>query len=217
MASILSTKTLTNSQRELLLNTGIGLVEYNAINISFSDVTLPKKIKNGIFTSQNAVAAINDKSIEIKQVFCVGQKTKVALENLGYNVVLHAENALELGRKIIAQFPETTFTFFCGNKRRDELPELLRKQNISFTEIEVYKTTLNKKVFQRTFNAIMCFSPSGVQSYFGVNNAETETVVCIGNTTAAAAKQYTDQIVIANTTSVESVIAKTVRILKTTL
>jgi len=217
MASILSTKILTRSQRELVLNTGIGLVEYNAINISFTKVSLPKKIENGIFTSQNAVAAINDKSIEIKQVFCVGQKTKVALENLGYNVVLHEKNALELGQKIIAQFPETTFTFFCGNNRRDELPELLRKQNICFSEIEVYKTTLNKKVFQRTFNAIMCFSPSGVQSYFGVNSPETETVVCIGNTTAAAAKQYTDQIVIANTTSVESVIAKTVKILKKTL
>lgn len=216
MASILSTKILTRSQRELVLNTGFGLVEYNAINISFTKVRLPKKIENGIFTSQNAVAAIKNKNIEIEHVFCVGQKTKVALENLGYNVVLHAENALELGQKINTQYPETSFTFFCGNKRRDELPKFLRKQNISFTEIEVYKTALNKKEFQRTFNAIMCFSPSGVQSYFETNKPQKEIIVCIGNTTATAAKLYTDQIAIANTTSIESVIAKTVKVLNKT-
>ena len=216
MASILSTKILTRSQRELVLNTGFGLVEYNAINISFTKVSLPKRIENGIFTSQNAVAAIKDKNIEIEHVFCVGQNTREALENLGYNVMLHAEHARALGQKITIQYPEATFTFFCGNKRRDALPELLHKHNINLTEIEVYKTSLNIKEFQRTFNAIMCFSPSGVQSYFGANKPQKETIVCIGNTTATAAKLYTDQIAIANTTSIESVIAKTVKVLNKT-
>jgi uroporphyrinogen-III synthase len=62
----------------------------------------------------------------------------------------------------------------------------------------------------------MCFSPSGVQSYFGANKPQKETIVCIGNTTATAAKLYTDQIAIANTTSIESVIAKTVKVLNKT-
>ncbi len=100
MASILSTKILTRSQRELVLNTGFGLVEYNAINISFTKVSLPKKIENGIFTSQNAVAAIKDKNIEIERVFCVGQNTRKAIENLGYNVMLHAEHSRALGQKL---------------------------------------------------------------------------------------------------------------------
>ena len=132
MASILSTKILTRSQRELVLNSGFGLVEYNAINISFTKVSLPKRIENGIFTSQNAVAAIKDKNIEIEHVFCVGQNTRKALENLGYNVMLHAEHARALGQKITTQYSEATFTFFCGNKRRDAFVYKFRLRFLGF-------------------------------------------------------------------------------------
>jgi uroporphyrinogen-III synthase len=43
---------------------------------------------------------------------------------------------------------------------------------------------------------------------------DSPVLICIGETTADAARKYSDHIVIANTTLVESVIAKAVNVLK---
>ncbi len=77
----------------------------------------------------------------------------------------------------------------------------------------MYKTTLNPKKFDRQFDAVLFFSPSGVQSFFSENNIAIGKAICIGKTTASEAKKYTDNVVIANATTVESVIAKVVKIL----
>lgn len=239
--TILSTKVLTDSQRELVLNSGIGLVEYDAINIKFIDFEVSKDIENAIFTSQNAVKALakchieRSRDVSVKRCFCVGNKTAKALEYLGFNVVEVAENASALAKRIIEKYSYSEFTFFCGNKRRDELPQLLRSNYTKVEEVIVYKTTLTKKIFERAFDAVMCFSPSGVQSYFEADTdvissavemhkkeqaskrfstaLEPTVFVCIGQTTASKAKKYTNNVVVANSTSVESVIAKAVKIL----
>ena len=41
MKTVLSTKILNASQKELFLNSNLGLVEYNAIKIEFLDTTIP--------------------------------------------------------------------------------------------------------------------------------------------------------------------------------
>ncbi len=240
--TILSTKILTESQRELVLNSGIGLVEYDAIKIEFIDFEVSYDIENAIFTSQNAVKSFakchieRSEDISIKRCFCVGNKTEEALKDLGLHIVEVAKNASVLANKIVEKHSSHEFVFFCGNKRRDELPSLLKAKNIQLNEVEVYKTRLNKKTFERSFDAVMCFSPSGVQSYFEANQDVTSSAVemhqedqgqkrfsttleltnaiCIGQTTAAEAKKYTENIVIANSTSIESVIAKAVKILR---
>ncbi|HAV55223.1 MAG TPA: uroporphyrinogen-III synthase, partial [Aequorivita sp.] len=94
----------------------------------------------------------------------------------------------------------------------------LKENHIAFEEIEVYKTTLNPKKFERQFDAILFFSPSGVRSYCEERSNlinDEPTFVCIGTTTASEAKKYSENVVIANATTVESVIAKTVKKLKT--
>ncbi|MEL6483779.1 MAG: uroporphyrinogen-III synthase, partial [Bacteroidota bacterium] len=55
MKTVLSTKVLSPSQKELLLNAKVGFVEYNAIDIHFTDVAIPLKEHHFIFTSKNAV------------------------------------------------------------------------------------------------------------------------------------------------------------------
>lgn len=209
--TILSTKILNESQRELLLNTGIGLVEYNAITINFKPFKVPKVIKNAIFTSQNSVLSIEHKALNIEHCFCVGSKTAQALKHLKYNVVEVSENASTLGQLIVEKYSNKKFTFFCGNYRRQELPTLLKANNVNFNEIEAYTTTYNKKTFQRNFDAVLFYSPSGVTSFNTTNT--TTTAICIGKTTAQEAKQYTNQVEIANSTLVESVIAKAVNVL----
>lgn len=214
MPTVLSTKKLTLNQKELFLNSGIGLVEYNAIAIEFIDFNLQNTgIKNAVFTSINAMKALEGKSIMIESCYCVGDKTAAYAIEKGLRVFEKADNAEALASKIIKDHSQKEFYFFSGNKRRDELPALLEKNNIKLKEFRVYNTYLNLKEFSSEFDGIMFFSPSGVESYASKNILKT-TAFCIGRTTASEAKKYTDNIIVATRPSVENVIAKVVSNLK---
>ncbi len=214
MKSILSTKKLSVSQKELLLNAGVSLVEYNAIKIEYVPFEVPSNIENAIFTSQNAVLSIQNSELRIQNCYCVGEKTKILLEKNGQKVVKVAEYATELADYIVKNHKNDSFQFFSGNIRSDEIPSKFKENNITFEEIEVYKTTLNLKKFERQFNTILFFSPSGVRSFVSENKINNSNAICIGITTAQEAKKHTENVVIANATTVESVIAKAVNSLK---
>ncbi len=213
MKRVLSTKILSLSQRELLLNSGIAFVEYDAIEIEFQDFEAPSTIQNAIVTSQNAALSIISKNLSIEHCFCVGDKTKAILEENGLNVTKTAQNASELAQFIAKSYKNEGFLYFCGNKRRDEIPAILQETKIPFQEIQTYKTTLVEKKFDQEWDGILFFSPSGVESFTASNTLGNTTAFSIGPTTAKALEEHTTNIVISNTTSVESVIAKTVKTL----
>jgi len=229
---VLSTKKLTPSQKNLILGAGFSVVEYDAIKIEFRDFDLLQELENLIFTSQNAVKAFlkkwseqkdsiaNDKKLPSPseeglgmKTFCVGPKTEALLLKNGLKVTKTAENASELADFIAKNYLNEHFYFFCGNKRRDELPQILTKNKLHFQEIEVYKTSLNNKKFEQKFDAVLFFSPSAVRSFAQQNALENTLAVCIGNTTAAEVQNYTDQFTVANATTIESVIARAVKAL----
>ncbi|OAD91160.1 uroporphyrinogen-III synthase [Aequorivita soesokkakensis] len=224
MPTVLSTKKLTEKQKELLQNAGVSLVEYNAINIDFVSFKVPSIIENAIFTSQNAVNALFKNECHPERsrrvfgnCFCVGEKTKALLEENGIKVIKMTEYASKLADYLVKNHKNDSFHFFCGNIRSDEIPSRLKENNITFKEIEVYKTTLNPTKFERQFDAVLFFSPSGVRSYCEERSNLTDNkaiFVCIGTTTASEAKRYTENVVVSNATTVESVIAKTVKTLK---
>lgn len=216
---ILSTKKLSHSQRELLLNAHVKLVEYNAITISYLDFKMPETIENAIFTSQNAVHAFFDKVDSPENLcktvcFCVGNKTKSLLIKKGLKVVKTAVNSQELGEFIVKNHKKDSFYYFCGTERRDELPTLLKSKKIAFIEVKTYKTELNVRKFDQKWDGILFFSPSAVSSHVSENNIENISAFCIGETTAAEAKKYSRNVIVSNTTNVESVIAKAVKTLK---
>ncbi len=220
MPTILSTKKLAENQKQLLLHANCSLVEYNAIKIELNNFQIPDFVENAIITSQNTVRSIINSEItlreKIQNCFCVGEKTRKFLIQNNFNIVECAEYASALSDVLIEKYNERKFHFFCGNIRSDEIPLKLKENNIAFEVIEVYKTTLNKKQFKRNFDAIMFFSPSGVRSYFDNNKADKfeSVAVCIGKTTADEAEKYAENVVVANNTTIESMIAKTVKILK---
>ncbi len=112
MKSVLSTKILTPSQRELLLNAGLGFAHYSAINIEFKDFELPSdKVDHLIFTSQNGVNSYLKNQVELtgKLVFCVGTKTKTRLEESGAKVVEIAQNSSELRKIILKSYKNSSF------------------------------------------------------------------------------------------------------------
>lgn len=218
--SVLSTKKLLQNQKELLLNAGVTFVEYDAIKTEYLDFEMPQQVRFAIFTSQNGVLSYlnsqphNNQKRSIEKVFCVGEKTKALLEENGLKVTKMAQNSSELGDFIVKKYKNEQFYYFCGSKRRDELPEIINASENELFEVKTYKTTLNSKKFNQNWDGILFFSPSGVVSFTEKNEIGNSVVFCIGETTASEAKKYTQKVVVANNTSIESVIAKTVKILK---
>lgn len=219
-SKILSTKKLTLAQRELALNGKLRIVEYDAIQIEYAPFQIEGNFDYYIFTSQNAVKSYLNiyrnhftpirEEIEVR-AFCVGSKTKSLLEQNGVEVLEAAVNAETLAQNILKNHRESSFLFLSGNLRRNTLPELFIKNNIRYNEIEVYKTALRPKKFENRFDGILFFSPSGVQSFMQVNELSKTTAFCIGETTLAEAKKYTNQFIKANKPTIENVIVQAVK------
>lgn len=214
-ATVLSTKKLLPNQKKTILDSGIALVEYNAIAIEFLDTKSEHTpIKNAIITSQNAVKYLLKNKIVIKTCFCVGKKTKALLEKNNYQVKEVANYGKELAEIVAQKYKEENFTFFSGNIRSEEIPKALKENNINFEEIVVYKTTLQPKKFNQQFEGVLFFSPSAVQSFMMENKQENGIAFCIGISTAEEAKKYTKNIIIANTPSIESVLEQVIKKIK---
>jgi uroporphyrinogen-III synthase len=198
----------------LLLNAGLGFVEYGAIAIELLEINIEHTIQNAIFTSKNAVKAIQNSGMIISNCFCVGDNTKKLLQENDLNVLETAQNASDLAKIIIKKYKNDSFLFFCGNLRRDELPNLLEQNNVDVKEQIVYKTHLKSNKFNRMFDGILFFSPSGIQSYVSENKIGESISFCIGNTTASEARKYTNNIIVANKPTVENVIVQAVKYFK---
>lgn len=210
--TVLSTKKLSLSQKNLFLNSGLSLVEYNAIKIEFLDFDLPKKeIKNAIITSKNSAKSIIERQLKIHNCFVVGKKTADFLKSHNFNISEVSDYGRDLAKIISEKYRDEKFIFFCGNLRREELPSLLKGEGIEFQEVEVYKTSLNKQSFLQEFEGIMFYSPSGVKSFTSKNKIKDSTAFCIGKTTAKEAEQYTENIIIANKPSIENLIVTVVK------
>lgn len=211
---ILSTKELSEKQRQQLLNANFWVDNVNFISIQNKEFEIDSINDCLIFTSQNAVESVllNNKiaQIKTKKCFCVGEKTRLLLLENGFEVLEYSDYAAELASIIFNKYPKISFTFFCGNIRRDVLPDALNLGNIKLDEVEVYQTNLTPNKITFAPDGILFFSPSAVESYLKENKIEDEVCFCIGNTTADALKYATPNIIIANQPSVESTIMKTI-------
>ena len=215
---IISTKKLLPNQKQFLLNANFSVVEADFISTNFTSPPLEGLEEALIFTSQNAVNSVlefeNIHDLKEKKVFCVGIKTKALLETNGFKVEAFAGYAEDLAEIISLVYANLSYTFFCGNLRRDVLPEKLKEANITFNEIEVYKTELTPQKITSKFDGILFFSPSGVESYCKENKITDEMCFCIGNTTAEALQNKTENIIIANQPSVENTIIQCINYYK---
>ena len=153
------------------------------------------------FTSAQAVSMV-DKTlngdinlIPLWKIFCLSGNTRETIANsrsLSKSIVAAtAENAAGLAKKIMEKGIER-LVFFCGDKRRDDLPELLSAAGIQLEEIVVYRTIETPVLETGHVDGVLFFSPSAVQSFFSVNKLNKDTVCfAIGETTATAIGKYT--------------------------
>lgn len=149
-----------------------------------------------VFTSMNAVdavAGILDGFQPDWQIFCMGYKTR-ELVNTYFgeaSTAGTAANAAELADQIIENGNTEEVVFFCGNKRREELPAKLREHEIEVTEIVVYETVENAAIVDKKYQGILFFSPSAVESFFSANKLSPETLVfAIGQTTQKTVNRF---------------------------
>lgn len=159
-----------------------------------------------VFTSMNAVDAVAKYLNGHKphwKIYSIGTTTsQLVKKHFGENSIAGtAYNAADLAGLIVKDRETDKVIFFCGNQRRDELPQILSNNNIAVTEIEVYKTTAVPHKINRNYNGILFFSPSVVESFFSNNSINHQTILfVIGNTTAEAIKPFTNNRIIISST-----------------
>lgn len=214
MIRILSTKILSQQQKALINSLNLKLEEYEAISISYKPFTTNKEFDFYLITSQNAVrsllahlkGAADPGFLLGKKAFCVGEKTAHLLQRSGIEVQHHEKNAEALAHYLVDQYPQNSFLFLCGDKRREELPRILKEHKIGFQELVVYETSLNPVAIDREYDGYLFFSPSAVKSFAMKNPACSGTAYCIGPTTAEAAKNARFPVKVAASPSVEAVL-----------
>lgn len=210
MIQILSTKTLLDNQKQALTKANFNVVEVDFIQTKSHAFELNEINENLIFTSQNAVQSFlldpKSEDLKTKNIFCVGLKTKIFLSESGYNVVAYTGYAEDLAEIITLVYSKESFTFFSGNLRRETLPKALKEAKIKFNEIQVYETILTPQKIKTPIDAILFFSPSGIESYLKENTIKKETCFCIGTTTSSALDKITKNIIIADQPTIEDVI-----------
>jgi uroporphyrinogen-III synthase len=173
-----------------------------------------------VFTSANAVEAITTgKPAQLSRwkIYCIGNATKNAVS--GYfdkgTIAGTADDAGQLAKVIIERGVQQV-VFFCGNKRMDTLPEVLKRSGVQVEEIIVYKTEETPQVVNEEYEGILFFSPSGVDSFFSKNKVPGHTVLfAIGNTTAKALALHSDnELVTGDIPSKKVLISKAIDYLK---
>ena len=150
-----------------------------------------------VFTSANAVKAVTAvlQNPPDWKIYCVGSETKKSVASFfGEPAILdYAGNAEGLSEKIIQQRLLKEAVFFCGDQRRDLLPDKLRAHGIRLRELVVYQTKLTPMRVTKSYDAILFFSPTAVQSFFSLNTPSSKTILfALGETTAASIRSASD-------------------------
>jgi uroporphyrinogen-III synthase len=134
-----------------------------------------------------------------KKIFSLSGATAGILLKYGIQPAIIADDAESLADKIIKNQLAKSVLHPSGSLKLDILEQKLASANIRYNPLLVYKTELNKDIkTDKSFDAILFFSPSGVESFLNVNNWDTKTIACcIGKTTAESfRKEQPDAIII---------------------
>lgn len=224
---ILSTRHLTDSSVAVAGESGIQIDVQDFIQIKplqnedLSEDKMLHVFHDGavhVFTSANA-ARILDKYylhndiwyvIHEPNVCCISGSTRKAVEAAlpGCKILAESPYGSELANAIIQLGNITAVNFFCGNIRRNELPDTLKKAGIEVNEFVIYENIPAPAVVPDNYDGILFFSPSAVKSYLSANRLLPATVCfAIGRTTATELKEHTDnKIIISTDISEESMV-----------
>jgi uroporphyrinogen-III synthase len=202
---VLFTRKIDDELVQYASEQGIEIIEKDMIGIRVLKTDEIASLVNSlsanivVFTSTNAVKAVaeqlrEENRLNTCRLYVVGESTGAAV--LNYLKVdpkpVTTSDARSLALEIIRREQPGRVTFFCGERRRDELPRTLKDAGYEVNEVVVYQTELSPKRVQEQVDAVAFLSPSAVQSFFLLNKVELSTVCySIGNTTTAELRKYT--------------------------
>ena len=217
MTRILSTKKLSKALKKKFSDAKIELVEKNFIQTKSISFETPQLNDYLVFTSKQAVKSVlksDVKNVHSISCLCVGSKTRNFLEKKGFTVIESADYAEDLIQIINSKYKSNSFTFFCGNIRKNTIPNYFQQNKIAYNETIVYETKLKPHQIKEPFDGVLFFSPSGVNSFLEKNSLKNRICFCIGTTTAKALENRTKNIVIASQPTVEHVINEVIKYYK---
>ena len=81
-------------------------------------------------------------------------------------------------------------------------------------EVIVYESAVVEKSFDRIFAAVLFYSPRGVYAFAKANKQQPQQAICIGETTAAAAREVFPNVIVANKQTVENVLVTAIKLLR---
>jgi uroporphyrinogen-III synthase len=173
------------------------------------------EIATVVFTSMNAVDAVTiflDGHQPDWSIYAIGTATaRLIKEYFGErNIAGTASDAAALAKLIAADRFTDEVIFFCGDQRRDELPDILKQHDIEVNEIVVYQTIATPHKIEKDYFGILFFSPTAVQSFFSKNKVAGRTILfAIGNTTANEIRKFSNnKIIISDEPGKENLVAK---------
>ncbi|MBH83336.1 MAG: hypothetical protein CMP70_01500 [Flavobacteriales bacterium] len=160
--------------------------------------------KSWVFTSKNAVEIILKNKIPLSQsIYAVGEKTASLLPTAK---IPNIASAHEVAKLIIKEQLDEVI-FICGNKRRDELPDLLKSHEINLKEVVVYESkNLNKTVNLQSIDGLAFMSPSSVYSLAKNGGFMNLPCFAIGPTTAQALNNEGQECIISKSTTPKSIV-----------
>ena len=202
---ILSTRPLSPALADMAGEAGIVIDEISFILTEpIQSVEVQQEIEQAflqstavVFTSMNAVDAVATYLEDARpdwKIYCIGNSTfQLAGEYFGKEKIAGTANsAKELAELIAENYENDELIFFCGDQRREELPDILKENGIEVNEIIVYHTLAVPQSIEKKYHGILFFSPSAVNSFFAKNKLNKDTVLfAIGNTTGNEIKKYT--------------------------
>lgn len=211
--NILCTRPIENSLLEIAAKQGIKITTCAFIKTSplTDDKTIAaiKAVQQQettiVFTSMNAVEVVAESIKEQQEkwnIYCIGTTTNELVKKYfgAEKIAGTANSAADLAVSIIKSKQVNKLTFFCGDQRREELPEILRNNNIEVSEITVYQTTAVAHQVKEIFDGILFFSPSAVNSFFSTNQIPSTTILfAIGETTANEIKSFSSNKIVVTT------------------
>ncbi|MDB5232223.1 MAG: uroporphyrinogen-III synthase [Chitinophagaceae bacterium] len=219
---ILSTKKISPALLDDAKKKGFDIIEKEFIQSEFLNIeeriskTIPYLDREAyvVFTSANAVEALvlfpREYARTAKwKIFCLSGKTlqEVAIKFVETQVMATAKNAADLADEIIKRNINEVI-FFCGNRRRDDLPDKLKNAGIVIREEVLYLTNENPERVTTPFDGILFYSPSGVESFFSVNQLYGNTrCFAIGKTTERALHEAgIENVILSDEPEVETVV-----------
>ena len=174
--------------------------EVDSILLSF------KENSNVIITSPFAAKIIASKISHYCNFFVVGNKSKMILENQGFNVVKISNTARELSDWVKTKNNDT-FIHLCS----ELTDKKIWHSNVIYTPF--YKPIDNNKfdasIYKDLNNCTIIFgSPSGVDVWFrNINHIPTCNYACMGETTANRIFDYTNEnVIFPDDSSIETLI-----------